>query len=194
MKTKLNTDNVCASAWRMLGAIKRAFYKLTPTSFQLLFNSHVRPKIGICWFGSLSLQYGRNESIRESNVQQRNLWTVWNTSPMKTGWMPSIFSNNHIEDWEVTWYVTGEYYLVSSVANCKSFSHYVTEIIAAVITLPSRSRGRIVFTLFFWLSGRVVNNWNALAVSVVEEKSETLFKRKLDQHLERMWHRDRLWT
>ena len=42
----------------------------------------------------------------------------------------------------------------------------------------------------FRLSKRAVNNWNALLVSVVEEKSESLFKRKLDQHLERMWPRD----
>jgi ribonuclease P/MRP protein subunit RPP40 len=46
LKTTTHTISACASARKILGAIRRAFCSLSPTAFQHLFAAHVRPRLG----------------------------------------------------------------------------------------------------------------------------------------------------
>ena len=42
----------------------------------------------------------------------------------------------------------------------------------------------------FRLSRRVINLWNSLPAQVAEEEEEDVFKKKIDELLYKMWHRE----
>ena len=182
LKMSDETKRRATAASKLFWAIRRSFSCLTIEIFRTLFMSHVRP----------ILEYGqpafhpilKQDSRRLENVQRRGSKLVAglkNFSYEERLTKLDMFTLEHrrhradlIYTWRVTHGVLDNEF--------SRFFEFDTEKTTRGHHLKLFKRRRFRLNPMITLSTRVINAWNALPEDVVSAESETVFKRKLDQH------------
>ncbi|CAH8492055.1 unnamed protein product [Dicrocoelium dendriticum] len=182
LKSIEDTRKRVASAYRILHAIRRAFSRLTPALFRLLFASHVRP---VLEYG-LPAAYPLTKSERDmiEKVQRRGSKSVpelRDLSYLLRLQRLNLFSLDYrrrrgdmiftrrILRGELGSELQSFFCLNTS---CATRGHRWK------LFKPRRLRVRSDLAL----STRVVNDWNSLPEAVVDAETEECFKRRLDTH------------
>ena len=190
MKTHENTARVCARAGGVMGAIRRSFGSLSPSTFLTLFKSHVRPRLEYC--SAAAYPCSKGEMTKLEQVQRRATKLVQGLN--KYSYIDrlsslKLFSQNFRR-------LRGDLITVRKIlrgdmgpeiqqffplrGNCDRRGHPLTLLKQCSRRIPAAFR----------LSRRIVNLWNSLPKTVVQENSDNLFKWNLDVHLEDIWHQD----
>ncbi|CAH8458231.1 unnamed protein product [Dicrocoelium dendriticum] len=183
LRSSQDTMKRVAAAYRMFHAIRRAFCRLTPELFRLLFTSHVRP---ILEYG-LPAAYPLSKSERDmiEKVQRRGSKFV---SELRD--LPYPLRLRHLNMFSMDYRRRrGDLIFTRRILRgelgreLQEFFH---------LNIGSSTRGhqwkifkprRLKVRSILALSTRVVNNWNRLPPTVVDAQTEDCFKRLLDTHL-----------
>ncbi|CAI2737749.1 unnamed protein product [Dicrocoelium dendriticum] len=183
LRTTQDTLRKVASATRMLCAIRRSFYKLTPQNFRLLFSSHVRP---ILEYGLPAIHpLTKFECELIEKVQRRGSKSVSMLRvlpyPLRLQCM-NLFTLDYrrrrgdlIYTRRILRGDLGKELLQFFQLNtdCSTRGHSLK------LFKPRRNHIRSDIAL----STRVVNEWNNLPECVVSAQTEECFKERLDKYM-----------
>lgn len=190
MKTAAHTDMICSSAKRLLGAIKRSFCKLTPKAFNVLYSAHIRSRLEYAGTATFPCTIGEMEKIERIQRTATSMVDgiselVYEDRLKALNLFPQSYRRVRGDLIMIRHILKGDYgpellKFFPLRNDPRRRGHRLTLLKQMGGKLPAKYR----------LSHRAVSLWNSLPVSVVEEENEDEFKRKLDDHLRDMWHRE----
>ena len=192
LKTSKHTEKVCANARGMLGAIRRSFYKLSPAAFKVLYASHVRPRLEYGGPAAYPITQGELDQVERVQRAATRLVDGLQGKTYEERLQSLDLYPQHYRR------LRGDIIILRSILRGKLAPDLLSEF---PLRGDDRRRGHNFHLLKqasgklsskFRLSRRVVNIWNSLPATVVDEDNEATFKTKLDQHLRELWHRDQL--
>ena len=190
LKTSRHTEKVCASARGILGAIRRSFYKLSPTAFKTLYASHVRPRLEYGGAAAYPITLGELDQIeRVQRAATRLVDGTVGKSYDERLQLLNLYPQSYRR-------LRGDLIMVRNILRGNLAPELLQEF---PLRDDDRRRGHRLHLLKqssgllsskYCLSRRVVNVWNSLPAALVDEENDALFKVKLDQQLRDMWRRD----
>ena len=187
LKTKEHTNRACGRATGMMCTIKRSFGTLSPQTFNILYKTHVRPRLE--YGGVAAYPCTQAEKDKIERVQRR-----------ATRMVPELKKNKYDERLKALQLFSQKYRRVRGdlITIRKILRGDMGSELKTLLPLRDCSvrRGHFLTLLkqrspkvpaIYRLSRRAVNDWNALPATVVEEVSDDKFKLKLDEHMEDRW-------
>ena len=183
LKSAEDTNRKVAGASRILGAIRRAFSKLSPEIFRVLYSSHVRP---ILEYGQpATYPLTQREVILLERVQRRGTRWITGLRTVPYEERPRRLNLFHLDCRRRRVDLTYTRCILNGELGeeLRGFFTLHTSGPTRGHQLKLYKPRRLRFKTTCSLSTRVINDWNALPSTVLETQSEDGFKKSVDEHL-----------